>query len=201
MVPPSLLKNRTVDISMVIGFAFMVIYYGLPFVLSIYFQQQRGLSALATGVVFLPMMLIGTALTPFVARVVERTGARVVLVSGLAASALGAVLLACMPLSTPIVVLSALMILVGFGGPTITPPTTGVLLNSVQGSLAGTASGVFNTSRQVGGALAVAVFGGLLAGGSFGAGRRSSLLIAAAVAIVAAFAAARLRPTPVEETI
>ena len=42
-----------------IGFAFMVGYYGLPFVFSLYFQQQRGLSALATGALFLPMMLVG----------------------------------------------------------------------------------------------------------------------------------------------
>jgi sugar phosphate permease len=74
------------------------------------------------------------------------------------------------------------------------------LLNGVHGRAAGTASGVFNTSRQVGGALAVAVFGGLLAGGGFITGMRSSLLIAAAVAIVAAFAAIRLHVARVEET-
>ena len=43
------------------------------------------------------------------------------------------------------------------------PPTTAVLLNSVQPQTAGVASGVFNTSRQIGGALAIAVFGALLA--------------------------------------
>ena len=48
----------------VVGFAFVVGYYGLPFVMSLYLQQVRGLSPLATGVVFLPMMLIGAALTP-----------------------------------------------------------------------------------------------------------------------------------------
>jgi sugar phosphate permease len=49
------------------------------------------------------------------------------------------------------------------------------------------ASGVFNTSRQVGGALAVAVFGALLANrASFLPGVRASLLIAAVVALAAA---------------
>ena len=43
------------------------------------------------------------------------------------------------------------------------PPMTAVLLNGVPPRRAGTASGVFNTSRQLGGALAVAVFGALLA--------------------------------------
>jgi sugar phosphate permease len=56
------------------------------------------------------------------------------------------------------------------------------------------ASGVFNTSRQVGGALAVAVFGALLAHrASFLPGLRASLLIAAAVAVAAAAACSLLR--------
>ena len=54
-------------------------------------------------------------------------------------------------------------------------------------------SGVFNTSRQLGGALAVAVFGALLAGRAHVTeGLRESLLIAALVAFAAA--AANLRP-------
>jgi sugar phosphate permease len=74
------------------------------------------------------------------------------------------------------------------------PPLTGVLLNAVAEPRAGVASGVFNTSRQVGGALAVAVFGALLAGpGGFLTGVRASLLIAAAVALAAAGAALLLR--------
>ncbi len=56
-----------------------------------------------------------------------------------------------------------LMVLVGLAGPLVMPPVTAVLLNNVPGHRAGKASGVFNTSRQVGGALAVAVFGAMLA--------------------------------------
>ena len=56
---------------------------------------------------------------------------------------------------------------------------------------AGTASGVFNTSRQIGGALAIAVFGALIAGTDFVHGLRLSLLIAAVVALAAAGSAAR----------
>ena len=67
------------------------------------------------------------------------------------------------------------------------PPVTAVLLNSVPDALAGTASGVFNTSRQLGGALAIAVFGALLAQpAGFTHGLRLSLLIAAVVAVGAA---------------
>jgi hypothetical protein len=66
-----------------------------------------------------------------------------------------------LPAAAPLWLLSALMALVGLGGPTVSPPATAVLLDTVPHHQAGVASGVFNTSRQVGGALAVAVFGGL----------------------------------------
>lgn len=61
---------------------------------------------------------------------------------------------------------------------------------------AGTASGVFNASRQLGGALAVAVFGALLAGSAgFMAGLRTSLLIAGVIALAATAASLLLKPT------
>ncbi|MEZ0493495.1 MFS transporter [Kineococcus sp. TBRC 1896] len=196
MVPLPLLRTPAVAVSAVIGFAFMVAYYGLPFVFSLYFQQQRGLSPLAAGALFLPMMLIGLVLTPVSARIVERTGHRLPITAGLLVMALGAVALALLPASVPLAVPSALLVLIGLGGPLVMPPTTAVLLNNVAGHSAGTASGVFNTSRQVGGALAIAVYGGLLAGsGGFMAGLRDSLLIAAAVVALAAVAALRLRTT------
>jgi DHA2 family methylenomycin A resistance protein-like MFS transporter len=87
------------------------------------------------------------------------------------------------------------MVLVGLAGPLVIPPITAVLLNSVPDHQAGTASGVFNTSRQVGGALAIAVFGALLSGtGGLMPGLRISLLIAAGVAVAAGAASLLLRP-------
>jgi MFS transporter, DHA2 family, methylenomycin A resistance protein len=107
----------------------------------------------------------------------------------------GLMLLAVVGSSTPVWVLAVLMVLVGLAGPLVSPPVTAVLLNSVPGQRAGTASGVFNTSRQVGGALAVAVFGALLAHpGTFLQGLRTSLLLAAGVAIAAAAASRLLQP-------
>jgi DHA2 family methylenomycin A resistance protein-like MFS transporter len=193
MVPLEMFRARNVPVAVAVGFAFIVGYYGLPFVMSLDLQQQRGLSPLGAGVAFLPMMLTGLVLTPFSARVAERVGARRLVTGGLVVMAAGLVALATVP-AAPVWVLAALMALVGLGGPLVMPPVTGVLLNSVSGHRAGTASGVFNTSRQAGGALAVAVFGALLAGGGgFTTGLRVSLFIAAAVTLAAAGAAAALR--------
>lgn len=195
MVPLKLFRERNVSVSVAVGFAFVAGYYGLPFVMSLYLQDVRGLSAFEAGLTFLPMMLSGGLLLPAGVRAAERLGPRIVVAGGMFVMTAGLALVALAPASTPVWALSGLMLVVGAAGPFIIPPTTAVLLSSLPDSQAGTASGVFNTSRQVGGALAVAVFGALLAGqDSLQAGLRASLLIAAAVALAAGLAARKMRP-------
>ncbi|MFF0342817.1 MFS transporter [Kribbella sp. NPDC004875] len=190
MVPAALFRSRVVVSSTVVGFAFMIGYYGLPFVMSLYLQQQRNLTAFHTGAAFVPMMLVGLVVTPVGPRIVERLGPRRVIAGGLVVMAVGLTSIAIAPAGTPIAVLAALMILVGLAGPTVIPPLIALLLNAVPDHRAGTAGGVFNTSRQLGGALAIAVFGALLdTPAGLHAGIRNSLLIGAAVVLAAALTA------------
>jgi DHA2 family methylenomycin A resistance protein-like MFS transporter len=151
MLPLSLFGSRTVTVAVVTGFTFMMGYYGLPFVMSLYLQQLRGLSALGTGLVFLPMMVAGGALTPFIAGLAERLGARILITAGLLAMTAGLAVIALLPAPVPVPVLSALMILVGLGGPLVMPPVMALLLQAVPARRSGVASGAFNTSRQVAG--------------------------------------------------
>jgi MFS transporter, DHA2 family, methylenomycin A resistance protein len=189
MVPLGLFRSRTVSVAVAVGFAFVVGYYGLPFLMSLFLQQVRGLTSLGTGLAFLPMMLIGLVLTPFSARLAERLGARTLVTAGLLGMTAGMLALAVVPAASPVWLLAALMVPVGVAGPLVMPPVMALLLNAVPGSRAGIASGVFNTSRQLGGALAVAVFGALLTTpAGFLHGLRTGLLIAAAVALAAAAA-------------
>lgn len=192
MVPADLFRNRNAGISVLIGFAFMVGYYGLPFVMSLALQQHRGLSALDTGLVFLPMMLTGLVLTPFTPRIAECIGQKALIVIGLVSMATGLVLLAVLP-NAQLRLIAVLMVLTGLAGPFVMPPTTSILLNSVPAHRGGIASGVFNTSRQIGGALAIAAFGLLLNSTSSPTGETASLLIAAGVAVLTAGAATLLR--------
>jgi sugar phosphate permease len=109
--------------------------------------------------------------------------------------AAGLLVIAAAPASAPAWTLALLMVVVGVAGPLTIPPMTAVLLNSVPDHQAGTASGVFNTSRQLGGALAVAVFGALLAGEKgLVHGLRLSLVLAAVAALAAAASSVMLRP-------
>ncbi|MEU6655660.1 MFS transporter [Streptomyces sp. NPDC046900] len=195
MVPLGLLRRRTVVISCSAGFAFMAGFYGMVFLFSLYLQQQRGLSALATGTAFVPMTMLSAFINPLSARAAERFGPRIPIAFGLFLMTAGLIALAAVPGSTPTWALALLMLPVGMGGPLAMPPTTALLVNSVPARQTGTASGVFNTSRQLGGAIAVAVFGALIADPAHMlTGVRTSLLLAAAVVGAAAVAACFLRP-------
>jgi MFS family permease len=197
MVPLPLLRLPAVRLSAVLGFTFMVGFYGLPFVVSLYFQQARGLSALQTGALFLPMFVFGF-LSPFSARIAERVGTRTTITTGLLSMTVGlAAIGLVLSSSVSIGLVSGLMALVGLGGPLVMPMTTAHLLHHVSPTQAGTASGVFNTSRQLGGALAVAVFGSLLANPhTFIHGARLSLFIAAGLVLSATFASLALEQPP-----
>jgi sugar phosphate permease len=187
MLALNLFRSRTFTVVIVVGFTFMACYYGLPFVMSLDLQQVKGLTALQTGLVFVPMMLVGALLTPFSARLVERFGTRTVITVGLLLMTAGLLGPALLPTDAPVWVLSVLMLLVGLAGPTVMPPATAALLAAVAPERAGTAGGALNTSRQVGGALAVAVFGALLARpDAFTAGMRARLLNAAGLALATA---------------
>lgn len=100
-------------------------------------------------------------------------------------------MLALLPLSatTPIWLLLVLLIPLSTGGAILVPALTGLLMNSVPAERTGTASGVFNAVRQTGGALAVALFGALIAqdGTDFSlAGLRTGLITVAALLLVTA---------------
>jgi DHA2 family methylenomycin A resistance protein-like MFS transporter len=90
-------------------------------------------------------------------------------------------------------------VLAGTGLGVAVPSVIIVLLEAIPADQAGMAAGLLNSSRQVGGTLAVAVFGALIAHrASFLPGMRASLLIAVVVLAVAAATAVTL-PRPVRE--
>jgi EmrB/QacA subfamily drug resistance transporter len=195
MLPLDLFRTPNVTASSVVGFAWVVGYFGVPFVISLYLQEVRGLSPLEAGMVFLPMTLAGAVLVPFIARIAERTGVRPLTLLGFGFMTTGLLALAGATTHISTGGLALLMVVVGVSGPLVIPPVTGLLLNSVPDQRAGTASGLFNTSRQVGSALAVAIFGGLLAQpDGYSTGITASFLIAAVVSLVAGIVACRLRP-------
>ncbi|OXY91273.1 MFS transporter [Streptomyces diastatochromogenes] len=195
MVPMALLRSRTMAVSAGVGFALNIGFYGMVFLLSLYLQQTRALSPLATGMAFLPMTLLTAFVSPTAAWFAARFGQRMPVIAGQLVMAAGLVLLCLAPASAPTWLLVLLMIPVGAGGSLAVPAVTAMLLDRVPAERAGTAGGVLNASRQVGGALAVAVFGALVARqAGFFHGLRTSLLIAALLVLATTATSLLLRP-------
>src|SRR6202040_3549848 len=75
MLPLSLFAHRLFALTSLVGLLVNIAFYGLIFVFSLYFQRVNGLSPLATGFAFLPMLGAVLPVTLLAARVAERIGA------------------------------------------------------------------------------------------------------------------------------
>ncbi|MEV6192173.1 MFS transporter [Streptomyces sp. NPDC051920] len=184
MVPLSMLTDRRVAVPLAVGFAVNAAFYGGIFLLGLYYQQLRGMSAIEAGLMFVPMSAVVTATNLVSPRLAERIGRRPVIVAG--QLVFTGAMLAMLPLAadTPVRLVLILLLPLSIGGALVVPALTALLMDAVPGERAGTASGLLNSFRQTGGALAVALFGGLLAGsgGDFSLpGMRVGLLAVAAL--------------------
>jgi DHA2 family methylenomycin A resistance protein-like MFS transporter len=195
MVPLGLFRSRPVAVSVAGGFSFTVGFYGLVFLLSLYLQQLRGLSPLQTGLAFVPMTGLTGVVTLLTPRIAARFGPRIPMALGQALIAAGLLGVCAAMVGAPIWLLAALSVLIGLGSSLAVPTLTALLVSSVPAQRAGIASGVLNTCRQLGGALAVAVFGALVAQReTFVQGMQVSLVTAALLLLATALASLQLKP-------
>ncbi|EMF02556.1 MFS transporter [Streptomyces mobaraensis NBRC 13819 = DSM 40847] len=170
MVPLGMLRERRVAVSLAAGFAANAAFYGLVFLLGLYYQQARGMTATEAGLMFVPLSAVITTANLVSPRLAERVGRRAVIVLGQAVLALAMAALLPLSADTPLWLVLLLLVPTGLGGALAVPALTALLMDAVPGHRAGTASGLFNAVRQTGGALAVAVSGALIADGGAGDG-------------------------------
>jgi DHA2 family methylenomycin A resistance protein-like MFS transporter len=184
MVPPDILAAPGMLAATAIGVLVNLSFYGEVFVLSLYFEDVRGDSALLTGVALLPL----TAAIPLVAaasgRVTARRGAVLPLAVGLAVGVVGFLGLVAVGADTPYWLLLPGFLTTSLAS-MVPAPLTAIAVTAVPVHQSGLASGILNAGRQTGGAIGVAVFGSLVGGAhSFVDGMRLSLLVAAAALAV-----------------
>jgi DHA2 family methylenomycin A resistance protein-like MFS transporter len=132
------------------------------FALGLYLQEAEGLSPLEAGLALVPLALPLAVLTPFTGRLVGRVGPRLPAGVGLAVSGvgyLGAALVGGTNIDTPIG--WAFLLVAGAGMGVAVPGLVAGATEALGPDRAGIASAVNNTSRQVGGAIGVALIGGL----------------------------------------
>ena len=197
LLPLGMLRDRRVAVPLAVGFAVNAAFYGGIFLLGLYYQQLRGMTAISAGLMFVPMSVVVTLTNLVSPRLAERIGRRPVIVAG--QLVFTAAMLAMLPLAahTPVWLVLVLLLPLSVGGALAVPAVTALLMDAVLGQRAGTASGLLNSFRQTGGALAVALFGGLLQGpdGGFSLpGMRLGLLAVGALLLATAALARLLLP-------
>jgi MFS transporter, DHA2 family, methylenomycin A resistance protein len=173
-----LFRNTTVWAGMLAGMAINIGLSGILFVLPLFFQQTRGLSAHIAGLALLPMM-IPLAFNPILTgRIVGRIGARIPMTVGFSLGAVGTLLQVWTEVNTSYALTLIGLLLIGFGVSFTIPSLMAAVMSSVPKEQTGTVSGALNSSRQLGATLGVAILGSILSGSkSFITGMHTSLIV------------------------
>ncbi|EMD29715.1 DHA2 family efflux MFS transporter permease subunit [Amycolatopsis azurea] len=131
--------------------------------LAVYVQSVLGLSPADAGLLIAPLAVVSGSVAPFAGRLSDRVSPKYLLMFGLLSlgGGLGVVSLVIIPASSPQALIPGLL-LCGLGVGFTFSPMSNVTLNAVERSLVGSASGIFNTARQVGGVLGSAAVGVLV---------------------------------------
>ncbi|MBN1171912.1 MAG: MFS transporter, partial [Micromonosporaceae bacterium] len=145
----------------VVGLVFLIAM-GAMFYVSFYLQTIRGYTPLRTGVMFLPFAAAQLMFAPLSSIAVRRLGARTVCSLGMALAGLSMAGMSTLDKETPVWVINGLFFLMGMGMANLMPPATEVAMAALPRHRAGVGSAVNNTTRQVGGALGVALLGSLI---------------------------------------
>ena len=182
MLPLDLFRSVNLSVATGVGVLFNLCLYGALICLSLFLQQARHESALATGLLILPMSVAVGVGSMASGPLTARLGARVPMITGLALAGAGAALLATAGASAPLALITGGSVLLGMCSLAM-PAMTAVVVGSTGREHAGVASGILNAARQAGGALGVALLGALLAS-SQTAGRGMTLHLPLTVAAV-----------------
>ena len=165
LVPLHIFRSRQIVGANAVQVLTVAGLFGMFFLGVLYLQRVLGYDALETGLAFLPVsVLIGILSLGFSARLSQRYGTTAVLLPGLALIAVGLLLFARVPVDGSYVTdLLPALIPIGIGAGLFFPVLTTLAMSGVTPSESGLASGLVNTSLQVGGAIGLAVLATLSA--------------------------------------
>jgi EmrB/QacA subfamily drug resistance transporter len=211
LMPLRLFRSRNVTGANVVMGLLVVGFFGMFFLGALYLQGILGYSPLQVGLAFLPACLVmGTLSLGYAERLIMGIGPRPALIAGLVLSGAGLLVFARSPVDGSYAVdLLAVMLLLGAGAGTCFPALMTLAMSGATKSDSGLASGLVNTTVQVGGAIGLAVLAtvasertdalradGESAAAALNAGYHLAYLIgAAAIAVAIAVAVVVVRST------
>lgn len=136
--------------------------FGTFFLVAQYFQQVLGYTPLKSGMLQLPMAFVMMLMAPQVPRLVARFGSHQVVPVGLGFTALGLFIFSRMSVSSTLPEIYTSVIPLAMGMALTMTPLTTLIMASVPLNRAGVGSAMNDTTRELGGALGVAVLGSVV---------------------------------------
>jgi EmrB/QacA subfamily drug resistance transporter len=158
LMPLAIFRNRSLAAANVVGLMLGASIFSMFFLLTLYMQQVLHYSALKTGVGYLLVSSVIVVSAATSQALVTKIGVRTVLAVGMALTAAGLVYFTQISVNGSYLVdLTPGFVLTGIGLGFSFVPVTIAALVGVEAHEAGVASGIINTSQQVGGALGTAI--------------------------------------------
>jgi EmrB/QacA subfamily drug resistance transporter len=136
--------------------------FGSIFLLTQYLQFTLGYAPFSTGIRLLPFALAMMISAPLSARVVERIGTKATVAIGLGCVTAGLLLITGLTASSAYLDIVWRLMLLSFGMGMVMAPATESVMGSLPLAKAGVGSAVNDTTRQVGGAMGVAILGSVM---------------------------------------
>jgi EmrB/QacA subfamily drug resistance transporter len=207
LIDPALLRGRFAAANGV-TFAIGVAWFGAFLFTSLFLQQARGASPVQAAVALLPWLLMILLLAPVIGILVQRVPAHALVAAGLVLLAFAFLALGWGARSGSYLALVPGMLLGGTGA-VLTIPLNGIAMASVPRAKAGFASGIFNTARETGGCVGVALTSAVVSlsqpgepgdgsARAFAAGYSHAMVVAGVLTLgTAVLTLLALRPRPV----
>jgi EmrB/QacA subfamily drug resistance transporter len=137
--------------------------FGFSFMITQYLQVVREYGPLKAGLAVLPFAIVTAVFSPVAMLLMRRFGTKLVVALGMLMASAGFVVVVTAPTETPYwgkIIISMTLMAAGLG--LVTGPATDAIMDSLPPGKAGAGSAVNDTTREVGGALGVAVVGSVL---------------------------------------
>jgi EmrB/QacA subfamily drug resistance transporter len=213
MIDLRLFNNRLFRISNVVSLFATAGFLGTLFVGPLFLQEGRGVSALLSGLTTFPEAIGVVLSTQIVARLYPNIGPRRLIAGGLTWVSITIALLCLMENDTNLWFMRGLMFLIGAGMAYVFLPVQTASFATISSTATGRASAIFNTQRQLGSALGVAVMSTVLSIVGFTSfntvgksipnltAYHAAFLVAAALALIGAGVALRIRDSDAAATM
>jgi EmrB/QacA subfamily drug resistance transporter len=173
LLPLRLFRNRTFSVMVWLMAVLWFALLGFMTTSIIYLQSVLGMSAIQAGLTVTPITLTMIVVAPLAGRLTDRIGGRSIFLLGFLVDAAGmAAAAAVESIHSTSWTFTAPLVAIGFGMACVIAPVTTEALREVPQALAGAASGLLNTSRQLGSAAGIAVLGAVLQNQLVGAMRQ-----------------------------